>query len=170
MVGSEDGLSSDARFFNPVGVVVAGDGTLYVADSSNNSIRKGVSAGPPVISNQPVNQTVAPGGNVQFTVVASGVPTPTYQWYLNGSPFAGATSSSLSFTNARSSDAGTYSVVVTNAMGSVVSNSVTLVVSNGTGSPGSSPGGGGSVQNWFVLGVMVAGVGRLICTGHKKAR
>jgi hypothetical protein len=37
--GSADGIGSVARFHNPLGVAVDGSGTLYVADSGNNTIR-----------------------------------------------------------------------------------------------------------------------------------
>jgi DNA-binding beta-propeller fold protein YncE len=37
--GSDDGMGPDARFFEPRGVVVAPDGTCYVADTSNHRIR-----------------------------------------------------------------------------------------------------------------------------------
>jgi sugar lactone lactonase YvrE len=42
--GSADGTGSAARFSNPYGVAVDGAGNLYVADSSNNTIRKGYPA------------------------------------------------------------------------------------------------------------------------------
>ena len=38
--GKTDGTSTLARFFNPTGLVAAPDGTLYVADSGNNTVRK----------------------------------------------------------------------------------------------------------------------------------
>ena len=38
----------------------------------------------PVITNQPVNQTVFLGGNTTFSVMATGVGPLTYQWLLNG--------------------------------------------------------------------------------------
>lgn len=39
--GSADGAGSDARFFYPRGVAVDSAGNVYVADTSNNTIRKG---------------------------------------------------------------------------------------------------------------------------------
>ncbi len=39
-LGSTDGTGSDARFYNPQGVTVDGSGNVYVADTSNHTIRK----------------------------------------------------------------------------------------------------------------------------------
>jgi sugar lactone lactonase YvrE len=46
---SADGTGSAARFSNPFGLAVDGAGNLYVADSNNNTIRKGYPA--PMILN-----------------------------------------------------------------------------------------------------------------------
>ncbi len=43
--GSTDGIGSSASFNNPWGVAVAADGSVFVADTSNNSIRKITAAG-----------------------------------------------------------------------------------------------------------------------------
>jgi hypothetical protein len=89
--GSADGAGSPARFFNPRGIAVDSAGTLYVSDTSNNTIRKGQLAGLPTITAQPQSQTVTSGTSVQFSVSTGGVPAPTYQWYSNGGAFSGAT-------------------------------------------------------------------------------
>ncbi|MFA5326626.1 MAG: hypothetical protein WC384_02420 [Prolixibacteraceae bacterium] len=47
----------------------------------------------PQFTTQPVSQQVCPGGTATFTAVASGTPTPTYQWYAGVTPIPGATSS-----------------------------------------------------------------------------
>ena len=39
-IGSSDGTGSAARFWQPAGVAVDGSGTIYVAESGNNTIRK----------------------------------------------------------------------------------------------------------------------------------
>jgi hypothetical protein len=39
--GNADGIGIDARFSQPFGIAVDGAGNLYVADSGNNTIRKG---------------------------------------------------------------------------------------------------------------------------------
>src|SRR5260221_591350 len=43
--GSVDGTGSDARFWNPSGVVVDSAGNVYVAGESNHTIRKVTAAG-----------------------------------------------------------------------------------------------------------------------------
>ena len=148
--GGADGVGAVVQFNSPTGLAMDSQGSLYVADTGSNTIRKGQLAGPPIIATQPQSQTVAPGSSVQFTVTAGGVPDPTYQWYVNGSAFSGATTNALSFTNARNSDAGAYTVVVTNALGSVTSNAATLTVSAAPAAPPASGGGGGGAPSlWF---------------------
>lgn len=87
----------------------------------------------PSITTQPVSQSVAVGGNVTFTVTVSGTPAPTLQWRKDGVNLAGQTASTLSLTNVQLDDAGDYSVVATNAEGSVTSNVATLTVTGGSG-------------------------------------
>ena len=150
--GSSDGVGNQARFDMPMGIAVDVAGNVYVSCSSldSNTIRKGQPAAVPAITTQPQSQTVAPGASVSFTVTAGGVPDPTYQWYVNGSAFSGATTNALSFTNARNSDAGAYTVVVTNALGSVTSNAATLTVFAAPAAPPASGGGGGGAPSlWF---------------------
>ena len=45
----------------------------------------------PIITAQPQNQRVVVGNAASFSVIASGTPTPTYQWSKNGTPIGGAT-------------------------------------------------------------------------------
>ena len=153
--GSADGTGSEARFSWPSGAAMDAAGNLYVADAVNNTIRKGQLAGPATITLQPQSQTVVAGSNVQLSVSAGGVPAPAYQWYVNGSAFSGATSSTLSFTNARTTDAGDYTVVVANEFGSVTSAKATLTVSAAPVTPPEAPtsGGGGAIEPWLALGV-----------------
>ena len=83
---------------------------------------------PPGITTQPQNQTVSQTSNATFTVTATGSTPFTYQWLFNGANLAGATASSYTVANAQSANAGSYSVIVTNAYGSITSSTATLTV------------------------------------------
>jgi cyclophilin family peptidyl-prolyl cis-trans isomerase len=82
----------------------------------------------PVIRRAPSSQTVAPGGAVTFSVEATGTGALTYQWRKNGDPISGATGSSLTLSNLSSSDAGDYSVAVSDSTGTNVSASASLQI------------------------------------------
>src|SRR5258708_39906004 len=82
---------------------------------------------PPVITTQPASQSVTAGSNVTFAVAASGDPTG-YQWSFAGTTISGATSATLAFNSVQAASAGSYSVVVSNAFGSVPSSAATLTV------------------------------------------
>jgi hypothetical protein len=82
---------------------------------------------PPQITSQPQNRTVSVGASVSFTVAANGGPL-TFQWLKNGIAIPGATASTLTFAAVADADAATYSVKVTNAIGSVTSSGAILTV------------------------------------------
>jgi hypothetical protein len=84
---------------------------------------------PPVIIVQPQPLSVIVSNNATFTVVAGGTAPLSYQWYYNTNTLlALATGASLTITHARFSDAGFYSVVVSNSLGSVSSSNAALAV------------------------------------------
>ena len=101
-----------------------GDGT-YNSTNRPEQITPPVQSAPMIIT-QPQSQTVQVGSSVMFSVVTSGFPLPNYQWRFNGQSLAGQTATSLSLTNVQFANAGGYSVVVTNAYGSVTSATATL--------------------------------------------
>lgn len=159
--GSTDGVGNAARLFYPTGVAIDGSGNVYVADTNNHTIRKGMVVSSPRILTQPQSQTVAAGTNVTFSVTATGVPTPTYQWYNTSLTIGGATSSTLTLNNVQAGNASTYTVVVTNVAGSVTSDPATLTVNTATPPPssgGGGGGGGGALSLWFygALSLLVA--------------
>ena len=83
---------------------------------------------PPSITQHPKSQTVDAGVDVTLAVSASGSEPLSYQWRFNGNPLAGATSSSLVLTNVQPDKAGSYSAVVSNPAGSVISDAAVLTV------------------------------------------
>src|SRR5205085_1523370 len=82
----------------------------------------------PSITVQPEGQTNLLGSAATFTVVASGTAPLQYQWRKQSSLLPGATNSSLTIENLQGSDAGAYSVIVSNPFGSVESEQAMLRV------------------------------------------
>jgi hypothetical protein len=86
----------------------------------------------PVITNEPVSQTIDPGSNVTLHVGALGAKKLAYQWFFdgvkltNGSHVSGATSNLLTLKNIAISNAGSYEVIVTNSYGSATSTIATV--------------------------------------------
>ena len=76
----------------------------------------------------PTNQSVMLGSNATFTALAVGTAPIRYQWQRGGTNLPNATSQNLLVTNAQPADAGTYSVVITNAIGQPAAFSATLGV------------------------------------------
>jgi poly(3-hydroxybutyrate) depolymerase len=97
-----------------------------------------VSAAPagPTITADPADQAVIAGQPVSFTVTATGTSPLGYQWMKNGVNIAGATAASFDIPAAISPDCGaSFSVVITDAVGSLTSNRATLTVTPAAGAP-----------------------------------
>lgn len=94
----------------------------------------------PQITTQPSSQSVSAPNSATFTVVATGSPSPTYQWQVRASSGAswsnigGATLSSFS-TGTTNADMNGYQYhcIATNSTGSTTSNAATLTVNTGSG-------------------------------------
>lgn len=82
----------------------------------------------PTITTQPVSQIIIKGYAVTFSVVATGTPTLTYQWYKNAVLISGATNSSYVIVAVASTDAGSFTVTVTNGGGTITSSAAVLTV------------------------------------------
>jgi len=111
-------------------VLSPGDGRLVAAQTANIWLNGWNPSLLPNILSQPSNQSVAGGATAGFTVVATGIPNPTYQWLHYGTNVPGATSATLVINNVNANDAGDYSVVVSTTAGSVTSSTATLTVGN----------------------------------------
>ena len=77
---------------------------------------------PPSFTKQPPATTLA-GYNQTLSIPAlvSGTPPLAYQWYLNGSRVAGQTDTTLVVPNITFANGGAYTLIVTNAYGSITS-------------------------------------------------
>ncbi len=84
----------------------------------------------PVVITHPFSRNVYTGANVDFKTLAVGDQPLAYQWKFNGTNVSGATTATLIITNAQSTDAGSYNVIITNHSGSVTSRPAVLKVSS----------------------------------------
>jgi hypothetical protein len=82
----------------------------------------------PTITQQPQTQTVTNGGTAMFSVIATGTQPLSYQWRRNGNPITGANSSTFSLSGVQLTNAGEYTVVVSNSAGSATSDGALLRV------------------------------------------
>ena len=101
---------------NPINSLTSSVATLTVYSSTLS------------ITNQPQSGTVIAGTNISLVVGASGAGLIGCQWRLNGTNLVGATNSSIPLLNVQTTDAGVYSVNVTDANGSLLSSDATLTV------------------------------------------
>ncbi len=82
----------------------------------------------PAILTPPTDATVAIGGTASFNVTAAGSGTMDYQWQQNGVNLPGQTSSTLILNNISDSEAGSYTVTVSNLNGIVTSSAAVLTI------------------------------------------
>ena len=94
----------------------------------------------PFVVADPQSQAVALSKNVTFTVVTGGSMPLAYQWYFNTNTLiANATNSTLTLANVQTTNAGTYSVVVTNVAGATNSANAFLVIGASNSPPTLAP-------------------------------
>jgi hypothetical protein len=110
----------------------AGGYSLFVSNShdftvSSNAILTVLTA--PQITQQPSSQTVNADSPATFTVTATGATPLWYQWRLNSNPLGAATTNkNYTDTSVQPTEAGLYSVVVSNTYGSTISSNALLTV------------------------------------------
>ena len=81
---------------------------------------------PPAITQNPTDVVATALSPVEFTAAAYSFYPFTYQWQLNGTNLLYATNSTLSILSARQSNVGQYTLIASNAYGSVTSSAATL--------------------------------------------
>jgi hypothetical protein len=108
---------------------VAFDTDNYAVTSAVVNVTIGASTNVlPFILSQPIDQTGTLGGSAAFSVDAGGWPIPDYHWRKNGMDVAGATNANLWISNLTGSDAGLYSVMVSNVAGALLSSEARLTM------------------------------------------
>ena len=149
---------------------VAGTATSGVADLTVTPVPL-----PPTIKTQPVSRIVQAGMDVTFAAEVSGTSPLSYQWRRGGLAIAGATNASLALREVQFANAGSYDLVVTNAVGNATSAPATLALTSvlppeitaGPGSRSVNPGapvsftviakGSGLAYQWRRNGVVLPG-------------
>jgi hypothetical protein len=117
---ADNGAKFDVVVSNSVGSVTSSPAALTVKAASSST---------PTIITQPANQIVTIGQTATFSVIASGTPSPTYQWRKNGVNVAAATATSYTTPPTTVADNATsFDVVISNSVGNVTSTSATLAV------------------------------------------
>jgi hypothetical protein len=96
---------------------------------SNVTINVIAGATLPGITSQPAGITNVAGDSASFSVTASGTGLG-YQWWFASASISGANASSLNLSPIRASQAGNYTVVITNSAGAVTSSVAVLGVTN----------------------------------------
>jgi hypothetical protein len=109
---------------NHAGVIRSFDAIVAVSSAPNV----------PLITSQPKSQTLIAGHQGAFYVTAIGRPPLNYQWFFAGMPMTGQTNKSLVISSVAETDAGSYSVMVSNGQGSATSLPADLGVGTATGS------------------------------------
>jgi hypothetical protein len=82
----------------------------------------------PTIATQPVSQNSLVGTNIFFSVVATGTTPLAYQWQKNGATIASGTLATLNLHDVQASDAGNYSVIVSDTASAITSSTATLTM------------------------------------------
>src|SRR5262249_15821531 len=112
-------VGNDSSISNLVGAVPAFTNSMTLTTAT--------SVLPPVILTQPQSRTNHAGAPAQFTVVAGGT-APAFQWRKNSTAIAQATNSALTLTAVSTNDAALYSVLLSNAAGTLLSSNASLTV------------------------------------------
>ncbi len=104
------------------------------------------------VTSQPVAQTTTAGQAVTFSITVAGPGSFSYQWLFDGSAIPGATGSSYTISDVSSSNAGNYSVVVSDASGIVTTNAVSLTVNAAVAMESDTP----TMPPWMLVGMAAA--------------
>ncbi|HWC61611.1 MAG TPA: immunoglobulin domain-containing protein [Verrucomicrobiae bacterium] len=112
-----------------------GVGGAFKATTSDDEGSPGINSGPVALAflqqPSPTNQTLPAGSDATFTVLAKGLPRPHYQWQFNGTNIDGAIQSTLIVTNVQATNAGNYSVILSNGISTATSSNAVLTVTTG---------------------------------------
>ena len=179
MLFRSDGWGSHAWLNGPEGLAWDAAGNLLVADTGNSAIRQIAPdgtvrtlplGGAPRITTQPAGASVSPGTAVLFQVEVQDASTVSYQWRKDGANITGASSARYAIAAATTADAGSYTVVATNAFGSTTSSAALLAVTAPSTPPAPSnagTGAGGGAPSWVSAGLLALLVAGRACSRRR---
>ncbi len=130
-----DGSDEGAHPETPL--TLGADGNLYGTTSTggpggNGTVFRLSATAAPQITTQPAAQTAFVSSTVNFSVAVFGAQPLYYQWQFNsnnladGGNISGSSSRVLTLANLATNNAGTYSVIISNALGQVTSSGALL--------------------------------------------
>jgi uncharacterized repeat protein (TIGR03803 family) len=108
--------------------------TNAYGSATSRVVTLNVQIGAPTIVTQPQSVSVFSGRPAAFNVVANGSPPMSYRWrkggtnLVDGGGISGSASNALGFSSTTTNDQANYTVVITNAFGSVTSSVASLTV------------------------------------------
>jgi beta-galactosidase len=117
LTAADNGASYTVVVTNPVNSVTSAAAVLTVT-----------AAVAPTITQPPASVSVRANDPVSFSVTVSGTSPFTFQWQFGGANIIGANGPTYTIPQVQNSDAGNYTVVVSNAAGSVTSAAATLTI------------------------------------------
>lgn len=123
-------------------------GTAVSGSATGMVVATATISGAPEITQQPRGVTNQPGGSASFSVTAIGVAPLLYQWCKNGLAITNATNAALNLSPLGLGDGGSYSVIVSNLYGSVLSSNALLMVNSAPLASNMAVSLGPGVLNW----------------------
>lgn len=152
------GATSPSYLIRGVQVSDAGTYDVFVTNAYGTGSRGAtleVTIAAPVVTRAPASVSVQAGATTTFEVVMGGSPPFTFKWRKDRNDLPDTNSNKLTLSNVQPSDAGGYDVIVSNSVGTVVSQAATLTVTGSlitiTQQPRDTTAGAGSSTALFVF-------------------
>jgi hypothetical protein len=123
--------SADAGIYSVIVSNIAGTIT-----SSNATLAVIVPPTAPIITSQPLSQSITIGQTANFSVSVSGATPLSYFWFKASTLLTNSANPSFAVVNAQFADAGIYSVMVSNSLGTATSSNAVLTVNTNAVAPG----------------------------------
>lgn len=116
----------------------------------------GVKPSSPSVIASPMGLSVSPGRTAIFNVSTLGSDPRTYQWFFDNTPI-GSSSSTLTVSNVTARNAGTYTVVIRNSLGTTTASARLTVEDSSRLANLATRGQTGPGENVLIVGFVVSG-------------